>query len=238
VKGITLITSYVVCLFLSIFAFSGDSFQEDKDYTVESRRMDEFENLCVDGAVDVFLRQGEKAYLEIQADNDVIERVITKVEENVLSISLKKQSGSRKGSRVTVFIIAPKLTNIETKGSGNLTGDGLWNSQDMNINTKGSGNCSFSVNGEKLNIVSRGSGSLRLTGSIIYQDVQILGSGNYSASLLQSESAFINISGSGKATLSVKNELDAKISGSGSIYYEGSPKLTSQIQGSGKIQKL
>ena len=83
-----------------------------------------------------------------------------------------------------------------------------------------------------------GSGAIEVTGEVDRQDIRISGSGSYRAPELRCSQAESKISGSGHATLLVKDALSAHISGSGGVEYYGSPQVTRQVSGSGQVRQL
>jgi len=72
----------------------------------------------------------------------------------------------------------------------------------------------------------------------VRQEISISGGGNYKARRLESEEAYVNISGLGNATIRVSDMLDVHISGGGNVDYFGSPDVTSDVSGLGNIDKL
>ena len=52
---------------------------------------------------------------------------------------------------------------------------------------------------------------------------------------LETQSAIVEIRGSGDAEIHAVNSLDVKISGSGNVTYRGNPGLNVKISGSGKV---
>ena len=85
------------------------------------------------------------------------------------------------------------------------------------------------------------SGSMHLTvngGCVNQQDYQISGSGKVDAVELESKTAKISISGSGKARLWVEEDLNVSVSGSGTIQYKGNAEVNQHVSGSGKVKKI
>lgn len=70
------------------------------------------------------------------------------------------------------------------------------------------------------------------------QAITVSGSGKYRAADLPSESANVQISGSGDATLWVIEILDIVVSGSGNVDYYGAPQVNQRVSGSGNVRSL
>ncbi len=74
------------------------------------------------------------------------------------------------------------------------------------------------------------------TGTADKLDVNISGAGSFNGGDLHSQTAKVNISGFGSATVWVDDELDANVSGAGSINYYGSPSsITKNVSGLGGV---
>ena len=229
------------CLFACQCAFSKEILYGLGKTASEVRPVGQFEKIVIEGPVDVFLKQGDDTRLEIEADDNIIELVTTEVKNNTLSIDLDKPSnyrGIKTRKDIKVFVTVPQVTNMRINGSGNITGDGQWDFQNMEIYIAGSGDVTMSLNGKKLDVSVYGSGNVVLDGIVVHQKIKISGSGNYNARKLRGETAVVNVTGSGDVTLDVSSKLDVQIFGSGNVRYKGSPQVNIQVHGSGSVTKL
>src|SRR5215211_2956329 len=105
--------------------------------------------------------------------------------------------------------------------------------------TTGSGTVTAStITAPSLAVDLSGSGKITVGGTVEQQDLKISGSGEYLAKDLQTKVASAEISGSGNATVTVSDKLDAQLSGSGQLtYYGNPPQVTREVRGSGRVTK-
>ena len=83
-----------------------------------------------------------------------------------------------------------------------------------------------SITAPSLAVDLSGSGKITVGGTVDQQDLTISGSGEYQAK------------GSGNATVTVSDRLDAQLSGSGQLtYYGNPPQVTQEVSGSGRVTK-
>jgi hypothetical protein len=68
--------------------------------------------------------------------------------------------------------------------------------------------------------------------------VDISGLGSFQGGNLACQTADVNLSGVGSATVWVKSSLTASVSGTGSVKYYGSPSVQRQVSGLGSISSL
>jgi hypothetical protein len=91
---------------------------------------------------------------------------------------------------------------------------------------------------EKLTASLSGAGSITADGLADEIDLRISGLGSFNGSELHGQTADVNISGAGEATLWLESQLTTMISGAGSVGYYGSPQVHEQISGAGDVKKL
>jgi len=102
------------------------------------------------------------------------------------------------------------------------------------ITISGSGRSETTIM-DQLNATITGSGRIAAQGSAQEARLHIAGSGQVEAFDLTAETANVTVSGSGRAELTVTEELDATVSGSGRITYDGRPRVNQRVSGSGRI---
>jgi hypothetical protein len=60
--------------------------------------------------------------------------------------------------------------------------------------------------------------------------------GNFNAADLKTNTATVELSGMGNATVRVEKELAATITGAGSINYFGNPRVEQNVKGAGSVK--
>jgi hypothetical protein len=127
--------------------------------------------------------------------------------------------------------------DINLSGSGNIT-LGTVSASDVTANIAGSGNIQLdTLTAKKVTSKTAGSGNITIGGQVTEQSPEILGSGDYRASGLKSDTATVRVTGSGNSQVSVTGTLNVTILGSGDVVYSGSPKMNVSIAGSGKVKQ-
>ena len=123
-------------------------------------------------------------------------------------------------------------------GSGNILGDGPFETSSIRMSILGSGNITMEVYCENVDAEIPGSGNISISGQSDISDAHISGSGNIMAFNLESRSCEVSITGSGNCDVNVTETLDVHISGSGSVRYKGNPTVNSTITGSGSVIRI
>lgn len=205
----------------------------------EDREVSSFDGVASSGAFDVSIKFGNKESLRLEGDEEIIRDVVTKVENGVLLIHMKKNKSNWNFNRkVKVYIIAKELESLTVSGSGNMIVDGKIKADDFVATVSGSGNLEMNVESDNLTATISGSGKINTWGSAYKTHVAISGSGNFDGKKFETDNADIKVSGSGNASIHAENTLNAALSGSGNVRYSGNARVNLVKSGSGGVDKI
>jgi len=206
----------------------------------ETRDVNDFDEVIMRISGNVYIKQGNKNEVIVEADDRVLERIETEVRGGRLSISMRNNSGWRTSSsgRVNVYISIKELNGVSISGSGDIIGQSTFKSDNFNASISGSGDMELELDAKNISARISGSGNMELSGSAEYAKLGMSGSGKYLAEELKVDDYEISISGSGRSSVNAQENLDVRISGSGSVYYKGRPAVNSSVAGSGKVRKI
>jgi hypothetical protein len=203
-----------------------------------SRDEQGFSGISLRGSSRLVVDQGDTESVVIQAEDNVIPYLETRVEGSLLVIGTKPGTILRPTRPIIFRVTVRNLDHLQVSGSGDAEGAGLEVGR-LLISVSGSGSVDLAdLEAESVEGRVSGSGTIDLAGSARSQDLVISGSGDYRARGVQSVEADVRVSGSGSATLSVTERLDVTITGSGSVRYAGDPTVRSSVTGSGTIQQI
>jgi hypothetical protein len=183
----------------------------------ETRDVAGFTEVRVSGAGDVVIDQTGTESLTVEAEDNILPLLDTRVSNGVLHLGLKQHVSVRTTRPIRFHITVKDLTGVGISGSGSVHARGL--------------------DADTLAAEISGSGSAALAGRADAVTLRVSGSGSYDAADLQSKSVKVEISGSGDALVNASDRLDATISGSGSVRYAGNPSVSQRVSGSGSIAR-
>ena len=208
----------------------------------ESRQLSGYSGISLNGSMNVEIAYGNSESISVEADENLLPYIETKVEDGILVVKAKDKVNLKSRSKLVIYASATKLTTLNVMGSGNITGTGNFtNSGKTKIGVMGSGNVNVGIdqfNETKISI--SGSGNVVLKGNSTNNiDANISGSGNIDCIGLSCNDVFAHVSGSGNIKVYANKSIDAKVSGSGNVYYKGSASnVNMKSSGSGKIIKV
>ena len=211
----------------------GPSVRGSGNTVTETRIAASFSKIKVEGAAVVYLRQGTEQTIEVEADDNIVPIITTRVRNDELNIGTSEDY--RSANPVTIYITMPVIRALRIDGSGDIWGDTPIEGDQLVLDVQGSGDVDLELSYTRLRAEGSGAGDFQLRGEVKDQEVDLLGSGNYQARDLASLTCDIRIEGSGDATVAVEEYLNAEIRGSGNVRYFGSPRVDSSISGSGSV---
>lgn len=203
----------------------------------EERKISGFDEIQFTGTGNLIIEQGDEESLTIEADDNIIGLIETKVRGDVLHIGYKRGVNIIPTGTIKFYLTVEDLDRIDLSGVGDIDCDGF-ETDDLEFNISGSGDIKFNIEAKNIEIDVSGLGDISLSGKVGSHKIQINGSGNYDAEELESKNCEIDISGLGSATVNVSDSLGIEINGAGNVYYKGSPDISQDISGLGRIKSL
>lgn len=183
----------------------------------EPRNVTGFDHIEVSGSATVDITIGSTWAVEVEADDNILPLITTKVTGSTLDIGTKSGTSFMTSNPVRVSITMPAVAGVGISGSGEVTANEIGDTQSLTVDISGSGKVTMAGTAEQL-------------------DVSVDGSGSFDGRRFQVATAVVSIAGSGTITVWATDRLDASISGSGSIRYVGTPgQLSTDVSGSGSI---
>ena len=209
--------------------------------TTEERSTGDYDGVAVAGFFDVDLVAGNEGNVTVEAEENLLEYIVTEVKNGTLHIKVEKGVNIRPsnwshGVRVTVPV--EEVEEVSLSGSGDIVGKTTLRASNFSTSMAGSGDITLDVEASNMDVSMSGSGDINLSGRANQLSVQISGSGDVKAYDLEADMVEASISGSADIRVTANESLIARVSGSGDIHYRGNPaKIVSKASGSGDITK-
>ena len=230
----------VSIIFLCLLLFTGQKIQAAQ----ENRNVSPFNGVSLKISAELYITQGEKQFVNIDADASTLENLIAEVKNHVLIIRSLKNiffSTEKSNKNIKIYITCPEISSLTVMGSGNIFNKNPISSRIIDLRIMGSGNIVISgLNSKSVKGTIMGSGKISLASGNLANEFKlyISGSGYYKGAEFPVKKADVKISGSGDAAVNAIDDLDVHISGSGEVLYTGNPNVTTAIIGSGKVTEL
>ncbi len=211
------------------------------ELTSETREVHDFERVELSGVGTLYLTQGAEENLRIEAEDNVLPKIETRVRGNTLEIGFGDRDWSniiQPTKPIKYFLTVKNIDSVSISGAGKVVAESL-ETTELALNSSGAGDIEIDhLAAKSLNVSLSGAGNCELAGEVSNQVISISGAGNYQASDLQSQVTSVAVSGMGSVDLWVEDALDVAISGAGSVKYYGRPTITQDISGAGDVTSL
>lgn len=238
-KMLTITALFILLPFYSQNWWNKNSVKGNGVIKTETRTTSDYDKISVSGSFSVVLTSGNEGKISITGEDNILDYVVTEVEDGNLKIKFKKHFNIRYNKRVEVTIPIEKINGLALSGSGSITSTTEIKATNFETAQSGSGKISLNINTQKMDATLSGSGQLLLSGSTTDFDISLSGSGRIDSRKLNSENVSAQVSGSGNITITTSKSIKADVSGSGQINYAGNPKIVKEnVSGSGGIKKV
>ncbi len=202
----------------------------------QERKVPSYNAIDVSGTFDIILSQGATQSVTVEADDNLMKIIKTRVEDGKLIIESEKPI--QHASSLKVYITITELKSLELSGAVNAITEGRLTLPELSIEGSGASDSKFDIDVQKLDVDCSGGSKLRFRGMASKVHMEVSGAVDLYAYDLVAEDFHLEISGAGKAQVNVTGELNVDISGAGTVRYKGTPgKLIENVSGAGSIKK-
>ena len=231
-------TLFIIAVTFTKCDIAGENINGNGKVTSENRHISNAVKIKALGGMNVFVNSGPTG-VKVEGEENVLPYIITETHNGWLEIRTRDNVNLHTTSPVKVYVTTPAIENLEVAGSGNITcNDKFSSNNNMSFKIAGSGDLMITVNSPKVTAEIAGSGNMHIKGETRDVEIHIAGSGNYDGPGLKAENANVNIAGSGDAYLFADINLKASIVGSGDVKYNGDAVVDKHIVGSGSVIKI
>lgn len=190
--------------------------------TTEERKVSNFHSINVSTGITVYLSQGDRESLRVEADENLHEYIITEIRGGVLNIYSNfniRNARSRK-----VYVTMKEVRSLKTSSAGDIIGMTPVVADVLIVSTTSAGNINLEVRANQIKAGSSSSGDIKLKGTADRLNASLSSAGGIKAYDLTVREADISVSSAGDAQINVTERLKARASSAGGVRYRGNPK--------------
>ncbi len=203
----------------------------------QERQISSFNSLEVGGAFRVFLTQGDKEALTVEADENLMDVIKTTVVGNTLKISTTEDINNPEA--LNIYLTITDLKEMEISGACKLTCENKLKLNDLDMDCSGASEVELKFAANNLQLDFSGASQVDMFGSANEVSLDLSGASDLDALELEADKYSADISGASHASIFVKSELSVDVSGAASLRYKGEPKLLqTDVSGAATLKKL
>lgn len=192
------------------------------NFIKEERAVSNFSKLDIGGAFKVYLTQGDREKLVIEADTKEMAEIVTEVVGNKLKIHTKPGWGVR-FHEMTVYLTFKNLDYIDFSGAVEVKADSPLTFSELEMDVSGAAEINMEMKAEKYTAEFSGASEIDFRGSCKTGNIEISGASELRAEGLQFEDLTLDLSGASEAKVFSTNKLRIDASGASSVRYKGNP---------------
>lgn len=202
----------------------------------ETRNVSGFHGIDVGGAFEVILIKSNQEKIVLEADDNLMPYIRTKVFGGILEIDNEKDF--RNPTELKVSIYYKNLDRFDISGAASVRGEDIINAQSIELDASGASEIQLKFNTENFEGDMSGASRLDLSGNA--KNVKIEASGASSFQALEFETINCEIDASGAAVVRIwtVGKLSLEASGASSVRYKGNPSIDIiSISGASSVRK-
>lgn len=192
----------------------------NKNVVKQERAVTPFIKIVVSGAFDVFLTQQPTTSLTVEADENLMDKITTEVNNQVLTIGSRQ---IKNPTKLNVYISSPTIEFITMSGASTLVGENTLQGQVLDVTTSGATDLRLNVNVEILSVNASGASAVILSGTAKELVATASGAADIKASKLQVTDATVDASGAANIDVNASGKVVSTTSGAGDIDLTGKP---------------
>ena len=192
------------------------------DVIKKERTTTSFDGIRVSTGIDVYLKQGDKESITVEADENLHEYILTEVKDGILNVYTEVSIREAKMKRVYVSI--KEVKSLKTSSAGDIIGETPIKGTDIEVSASSAGNIRLEVYAKRIEVNISSSGDVSLSGEAEMLNADLSSAGNLEAYNLKVKEADVSASSAGDARVNVSEKITARASSAGDITYQGEPR--------------
>lgn len=224
----------ILLLLVLAIAFSLNALASKQDRPVKN-----FNKIEVSGGFNVILSQGTVEKLTVEADDDILPKIITEVKGGTLIIKLENNTWNKDIKNLTAELTFINLDGIDVSGAVKITGTNPMKFSALEIDGSGATKINLNLSATSLICDFSGASEITFKGNAPEFKVDLSGASNLEALEFLTRKCSIECSGASDARVYATESLDVEGSGASKITYTGNPtNVDSDMSGASKISKI
>lgn len=204
----------------------------------EKRQVGNFSGIDASTGIDVEVKIGAVADVQVEADDNVIKYIKTNVSGGILEIRTEEMHGGINNAHLKVLVTTPVLKSIKAGSSANVKVlDVIKSDGKLSFDASSSADIEAEVDAPEVSADANSSGTVTLTGKTKNYKADASSSGDIKSAGLLSENADVSANSSGSAEVYASVSLTADASSSGDIVYHGNASVKQTTNSAGSVEK-
>lgn len=234
-----IITSIISILMLSCnFSMNlGEGVDGNKNVVSVNRNISsEFSSVKVSQGLDLYITQSNDISLSIEADENLLDLIMTEVENDVLRIYTTENI--RRAASKKIMLNISDISVIKATSGSDVYSTNTIEVDDLKLNTTSGADMKLDVNTQTLNCHSTSGSDIKITGTTDVLVASATSGSDIDARNLSSEKSNVKATSGADISVNTSKELTARATSGGDVRYSGNPeKVNKSDSSSGSVRQ-
>ena len=233
-KALTKITAMLLLLIstTSCFVDGFTGIKGNRNVVSEDRTIsDNFDEIKVQQGIQLFITQDNTTKIKIEADENIIDLLITEVKDNELKIYFEKNVNKAKSRNV--YLTANEISKIRTSSGAMIKTENTLETNTLELDSSSGSSIKVTVNASEIISSSSSGSNIHVYGKTKSFSASASSGSSIDADKLETINTTAKVSSGANIDVNVSGKLVAKASSGGSIDYEGNPTEVNKDTSSG-----
>jgi len=234
-----IITSIISILMLSCnFSMNlGEGVDGNKNVVSVNRNISsEFSSVKLSQGLDLYITQSNDISLSIEADENLLDLIMTEVENDVLRIYTTENI--RRAASKKIMLNISDISVIKATSGSDVYSTNTIEVDDLELSTTSGANMKIDVNTQTLNCHSTSGSDIRVSGTTDILIAEATSGSDIIASNLKAKTSKVKATSGADISVNTSNELTARATSGGDVRYSGNPeKVNKSDSSSGSVRQ-
>ncbi|MEQ6124770.1 head GIN domain-containing protein [Pseudotenacibaculum sp. MALMAid0570] len=227
----------IILLFISaFFASCGvDMFNRidgNRNVISEKRKInDDFTRVKVSSGIDLYIKQGNKVSLTVEADENLHDYIITEVHGDQLKIYVDGNIWRAKARKV--YLTVTTLEELKATSGSDVYSQSVIRANDLEVSTSSGADMRIEVDADNVVSSSSSGSDLRISGKSNTHSTSATSGSSIYAYKLESKDVTAKVSSGADIGVYASESINARASSGGDIRYKGNPEKVNKKTSSG-----
>lgn len=225
VKITVLITIYLAllfsttsCIFENIIGIKGNRHVVSEERSISS----DFEIINVKQGINLYLTQGKPADINVEADENIMDLLITEVKNHELNIYFEKNVNQAKARNV--YLTTENISKINTSSGAFVKSENTILATSLDLESSSGSSIKIHANATEIKSESSSGSTITIFGKSKTLSAHASSGSSINANELKTVDAITKVSSGANIDVNATGKLTAKASSGGNIDYEGNPE--------------
>lgn len=201
----------------------------------EIRNVKDFNAIKVSTGIDLYLTMGETEEVKVVADDEIIDKLITEVDDGTLKIYVKQNnSWNNWGNKSRkVYVSVKELKKLDASSGSDVNSQNTLNGESLEVRVSSGSDVNLDIHYKNFSVDTSSGSDAKIIGKTKNFEAEASSGSDIDAKDLESVICKVSVSSGSDATVSVTDELYAKASSGGDVRYYGNPQVKDINESSG-----